>query len=281
MEYMGKAEWYIGYVVPKCLHCRTRTYEKCLQKGNYNRKELPDKLLETGLENMGILGNTSSGCRRNKWVIAAERYIIWHFQINRSAFCYSLSLIAITQLCFKIQPVRGSFYSCCSKHTMFDWSLSGKTHWLTDKDVIYCSSLFVLHREMSSDKSPCLNVEGKERHLRKVFINRTLIRRLCSTPTVRLTGDVWEVQCRNITAMAAETDGTNSRMGTCRLEFEATSAQDVSKSWGWILILTPCPDSLTKPVRFFQRFPFEYATEQFMWKQWSWEKELYFCITVL
>ena len=126
---------------------------------------------------MGILGNTRSSYRRNEGMIAAERYIIRHFQINRSAFCYSPSLIAVTQLWFKIQPVHGSCYS--SKHTMFDWSLWGNTCWPTDRDVSY--SLCVLNRKMSCDsdrgwaeRERDREREREERHRLKLFINRLI-----------------------------------------------------------------------------------------------------------
>lgn len=127
----------------------------------FYRKELQNKLLQTSLENIGILVNTRSGYRRNKWMIAAECYIIWLLQINRSAFCYFLSLIAITQFWLKIQPVYGSFCHCRSKHTTFDWSLSGKMYWLTDRDMIYCSRLFVLNKEISCDGQHVSGEKGK------------------------------------------------------------------------------------------------------------------------
>lgn len=141
------------------------------KKGIFHRKEL-QYMASLSLrdrdvcvwENVGILGNTRSSYRRNEGMTAAERYIIWHFQINRSAVCYSPSLIAITQLWFKTQPVHGSCYSCCSKHTMFDWSLAGHMHWLTDRDVIYSTvplCLFVLNRKMSCDSHR--GWAGKER----------------------------------------------------------------------------------------------------------------------
>lgn len=145
--------------------------------------------------------------------------------------------------------------SCCSKHTMFDWSLSGKMYWLTDKDVIYCCSLFVLNREMSNDSPHVWAEKGESATYTNFFIHGKLIR-LCSAPTVWLTGDLWEAQCRNITAISAEPDGKQQN-GTCRLGFEVACARNVKQSWDWILILTPCSDSLTKAVRFFQLFPFE------------------------
>lgn len=73
---------YFNIFVPHSLKHIVKPYQ--------GTKYWPGKLFETGpemhvCEDMGKLGNTGLGYRRNKWMIAAEPYIMWHFQINRSA----------------------------------------------------------------------------------------------------------------------------------------------------------------------------------------------------
>lgn len=123
------------------------------------------------------------------------------------------------------------FYGRCSKHTMFDWSLSGKMCWLKGSDVIYFSSLFVLNRIMSCD----IHLDQTEKED-------------CATYGRRI-GVVWQMHyvsdCRKKVALA-----------DCVLKMFSD----------WILIPTPCPDFLKKAVRFPNCSPLE-AKELLMWER--------------
>lgn len=94
---------------------------------------------------------------------------------------------------------RELFYCCRSKHTMFDWLLSWKMHWLTDSDVINISSLFALNRKMTCDSQRCCLRDFLHVFFFFFFYQHKVLRLLAVLFD-------WQVQCGNVLSTSVEKD---------------------------------------------------------------------------
>lgn len=140
--------------------------------------------------------------------------------------CYNTILIKNTASLWKLLPLPFQTHNV--------WLVSLRKNVLADRqryDLLFPSVCTEQRNKLWW--STCLRRERKECCLQKFFINRTLIRRLCSAFNVWLTGDLLD-ECR---ARWKPVDW-NLQIVICG----GLCAENLNKSWDWILILTPCSD---------------------------------------